>query len=253
MRSIATEIPIDRVKPSPFQPRTVFSEAALKELADSIRQHSVQQAIVVRPMPDETWQIVMGERRWRAAQLAGLRTIPAEIRVFTDDEAAELALVENLCRRDLDPLDEAEAYQRLLDRGLTIPELAKRVSRSPQDVQYKLALLALTAELKEALRFGVITAAQGHELARLSAAGQRRAFTLIRQYGVTKLQRIVSAVNETETQGTLFGLSDEKQRRDAAVKRRFLRQLDRAAQAIGRCFRRGEPTVSTCMSLWEPT
>src|SRR5262249_47734539 len=125
------EIDVDRILPNSHQPRKNFEEEALNELANSIREHGVVQPIVVRQLEDGFFQLIAGERRWRAAQHAGLTRIPAVIRDASEHAALELALIENLQREDLNPLEEAEAYARLVaDFGLTQEEVAKRVGKN---------------------------------------------------------------------------------------------------------------------------
>ncbi len=124
------ELPIDAILPNPNQPRKTFNSSHLEELAASMRQSGVLQPILVRPHGD-AYQLVVGERRWRAAKLAGLRTVPAVIRDATDAECLELALIENLLREDLNPVEEAQAYQRLLaDFKWTQEELASAWGRT---------------------------------------------------------------------------------------------------------------------------
>src|SRR5690606_36348096 len=109
-------VPVDRVRPNPYQPRVEMDDAALAELTESIRAHGVLEPVIVRPAGDG-YELVVGERRWRAAQRAGLSSIPAVVRQLTDQEAAVLALVENLQRENLNPIEEALAYQRLTELG----------------------------------------------------------------------------------------------------------------------------------------
>ncbi len=125
------EIDVDRILPNSHQPRKNFDEEALNELACSIREHGVVQPIVVRPLEDGFFQLIAGERRWRAAQRAGLLRIPAIAREAGDHTALELALIENLQREDLNPMEEAQAYERLIsDFGLTQEDVARRVGKS---------------------------------------------------------------------------------------------------------------------------
>ena len=125
-----TEIPLDQVEPNPRQPRKSFDAVALDELARSIKASGVIQPIVVRRTATGGWQLIAGERRWRAARQAGLERIPAVVREATESETLELALVENLLREDLNPMEEAEAYQQILaDFGWTQEKLAQRVGR----------------------------------------------------------------------------------------------------------------------------
>jgi ParB family chromosome partitioning protein len=160
------DIPIDSIEANPHQPRRRFDQAALAELASSLRQSGVLQPVVVRRR-GSGFQLVVGERRWRAAKLAGLTRIPAIVREAGEAESLELALVENLLREDLNPMEEAEAYQRLLaEFGWTQEELAGRVGKDRSSVANGLRLLRLPAAVQEDLRSGRLT--MGHARALLS-------------------------------------------------------------------------------------
>src|SRR5262245_2736543 len=160
------EIAVDAIAANPQQPRKLFSDNELKELAASLERTGVLQPVVVRRM-GQGYQLVIGERRWRAAKLAGLTKIPAVIREATDAQSLELALVENLLREDLNPMEEAEAYQRLLaEFGWTQEELAQRVGRDRSSVANSIRLLKLPAQIQEDLRAGRLT--MGHARALLS-------------------------------------------------------------------------------------
>jgi ParB family chromosome partitioning protein len=165
--AIAVELPIDAIAPNPKQPRKDFDDKALRDLSASLTQSGVLQPVVVRRVGDG-YQLVVGERRWRAAKLAGLTRIPAVIREATDAQSLELALVENLLREDLNPMEEAEAYQRLLaEFGWTQEELAQRVQRDRSSIANCLRLLKLSEVIQADLRAGRLT--MGHARALLSA------------------------------------------------------------------------------------
>ncbi|MGE5617742.1 MAG: ParB/RepB/Spo0J family partition protein [Sphingomonadaceae bacterium] len=160
------EIDLDRISPNPRQPRTVMREDALAELADSIREHGVLQPLIVT-RAGNGYTLVAGERRWRAAKLAGLRSVPALVKDTSPHQMLELALVENIQRQDLGPLEEAAAYRQLLEEhGLTQEEIAQRVGKSRSAVANSLRLLNLPPEAKAALEEGRIT--EGHARALLS-------------------------------------------------------------------------------------
>jgi ParB family chromosome partitioning protein len=162
------DLPIESLAPNPFQPRRTFSSEALAELAASIRASGVLQPLVVRQRGDRH-EILVGERRWRAAQQAGLSHVPAMVREATDAEALELALVENLLREDLNPLEEAEAYQRLLaEFGLTQDELAGRIGKDRSSIANALRLRRLPEAIQDDLRAGRLT--MGHARALLGLA-----------------------------------------------------------------------------------
>jgi len=160
------ELPIDAIAPNPQQPRKDFDDKALQDLSASLRQSGVLQPVVVRRLGDG-YQLIVGERRWRAAKLAGITRIPAVIREASDAQSLELALVENLLREDLNPMEEAEAYQRLLaEFGWTQEELAQRVARDRSSVANCLRLLKLPELIQTDLRAGRLT--MGHARALLS-------------------------------------------------------------------------------------
>lgn len=160
------EIPIDQVHVNPNQPRKLFDSSALQELASSIQASGVIQPVVVRRV-NGAYQLIAGERRWRAARQAGLERIPAVVRDATDAESLEMALVENLLREDLNPMEEAEAYQKLLAQfGWTQEELAQRIGRDRSSIANSLRLLRLPEVLQADLRAGRLT--MGHAVALLS-------------------------------------------------------------------------------------
>ncbi|HET6198384.1 MAG TPA: ParB/RepB/Spo0J family partition protein [Acetobacteraceae bacterium] len=162
-------IPLDLLEPNPFQPRSSIDPVALEELTQSVRLRGVLQPLLVRPHPTASgrYQIVAGERRWRAAGAAGLHEVPALVHELADTEAAAVALVENLQRQDLDALDEAEGYDRLLTQfGFTHEALGQAVGKSRSHISNTLRLLALSDAVKQALRQGEISA--GHARALLT-------------------------------------------------------------------------------------
>lgn len=162
-----TTLPIMKVEPKADQPRTMFDEIALTELSESIKQHGIIQPITVRRLPTGYYQIIAGERRWRAARMAGLTEVPVSIIEADDRTAAELALVENLQRADLNPVDEARGYQRLIQEfGLTQEEAAQAVGKSRPTVTNTMRLLVLPDEVLKLLESGMISA--GHARALLA-------------------------------------------------------------------------------------
>jgi ParB family chromosome partitioning protein len=161
------EIPLEAIQPNPYQPRKTFDDGALSELAASLKRSGMLQPVVVRRSGPDRYELVVGERRWRAARLAGLASIPAVIRETADPESLELALVENLLREDLNPIEEAEAYQRLLaEFGWTQEQLAERVGKDRSSVANCLRLLKLPGEIQADLRAGRLT--MGHARALLT-------------------------------------------------------------------------------------
>lgn len=166
----ARMLAISDIEPNRDQPRKQFDDAALRELADSIAQHGVIQPLLVRPMGGGIYQIVAGERRWRASRLAGLTEVPAVVRELTDSETMEIALVENLQREDLDPVEEAEGIAQLIETySLTQEEAARKLGKSRPAVANALRLLNLPAQVREMLRTGRLT--PGHARALLAMEG----------------------------------------------------------------------------------
>jgi len=163
--NLTAELRLSEIEPNKDQPRIHFDEEALQELADSISQHGLLQPIVVRPMIGGTYQIVAGERRWRACRIAGLNTVPVIIKSLDDKETMELALIENLQRMDLNPVEEAKGYARLLkDFELTQEEVAERVGKSRSAITNALRLLNLPDDMLNALAEGRISAGHARTL-----------------------------------------------------------------------------------------
>lgn len=161
------EIPVESIVPNPKQPRQVFDEEALEELKTSIREVGLLQPIVVRPLDGERYELVMGERRWRAAQAIGRKLIPAIVRETRDDSMLLDALLENIHRVDLNPLEEAAAYQQLLEEfGATHEELARRIGRSRPQISNTIRLLNLPPSVQRRVAAGVLSA--GHARALLA-------------------------------------------------------------------------------------
>ncbi|MFV3127326.1 ParB/RepB/Spo0J family partition protein [Niveispirillum sp. KHB5.9] len=166
-------LPIDQVHPGKFQPRRRFDEEALTALVESVRERGILQPLLVRKDPaalpgNSSYEIIAGERRWRAAQLAGLHEVPVLVRTLTDREALEIALVENIQRSDLTPLEEAEGYKRLMDEfSHTQEDLARSVGKSRSHVANMLRLLALPDEVKQMVQDGQLS--MGHARALLTA------------------------------------------------------------------------------------
>jgi ParB family chromosome partitioning protein len=183
------EIPVGSIVPNPRQPRHALDPVALQELADSVREHGLIQPLVVTQQGQE-YQLIAGERRWQAAKMAGLSQVPALIKDATPQQMLELALVENIQRADLNPLEEAAAYQQLIgDFGLTQVQVAGRVGKSRAAVANSIRLLRLPQEVKESLAAGQIT--EGHARALLGLPEpetQRRALDQLIRRGLNVRQ-----------------------------------------------------------------
>lgn len=152
---------LSQIEPNRDQPRKIFSEEALNELADSIREHGVLQPLLVRPLPGGSYQLVAGERRWRASRMAGLQEVPVVIREMDEEQAMEIALIENLQREDLNPIEVAEGCHQLIEKyGLTQETAAKKLGKSRSSVTNSLRLLALPQEVRHKVSEGILSA--GH-------------------------------------------------------------------------------------------
>ena len=188
----ALMLPLQKVEPNPDQPRRHFDEEALQELADSIRQHGIIQPLTVRKLPTGFYQIIAGERRWRAARMAGLREVPVTVIEADDKTAMELALIENLQRADLDPIEEARGYQQLLQEyGMTQSGVAERVGKSRPAVANALRLLALSAPVLDMVAGGEISA--GHARAILTLTDEHAQLAVAQ-----KVQNLQLSVRQTE-------------------------------------------------------
>ena len=178
------ELPVDAIVPNRFQPRREFDEAALEELRESIVRHGILQPLSVRDIGGGKYELIAGERRLRAARLAGLATVPVVFRTASDAELAEMALIENIQREDLNPIEEARAYERLLTEfRLSQEELARRVARSRSAIANSVRLLRLADEVQAFVANGVLTMGQVRPLLTLgSAALQREAAEYIQEH-----------------------------------------------------------------------
>ncbi|MDS1029840.1 ParB/RepB/Spo0J family partition protein [Bacillota bacterium LX-D] len=194
------ELDIKEIMPNKFQPRRDFNQSALEELALSIKEHGVVQPIVVRKKNNK-YELVAGERRWRASQIAGLKTIPAVIKDYSEQEITEIALIENIQREDLNPIEEAWAYKVLLEEfNLTQEELAQKVAKSRSYLANSLRLLNLPEKIKEFVIDGKISTGHARALLILPEAGQIKLAEKIVSEGLTvrdteKLVKSVQLLN----------------------------------------------------------
>ncbi len=193
------EIPLSKVEPRPGQPRMVFDENALQELAESVRQHGVLQPILVTETGDH-YEIIAGERRWRAAKLAGLKKIPAIVRSFSQQSISEIALIENLQREDLNPIEEATAYRQLIKQfGMKQEELADRVAKSRTAVTNRLRLLKLEERVQAMVMNGELS--EGHARTLLGLEDRKLQFEaagrVVKEHlSVRETERLVKHLNE---------------------------------------------------------
>ncbi|MBO1324421.1 ParB/RepB/Spo0J family partition protein [Acetobacter sp. TBRC 12305] len=211
-------LPIEALVPGPFQPRQDMAPDALEELAESIRQRGILQPILVRPDPETPgqYQIIAGERRWRAAQLAQCHTVPVHVRDLSEADAMAAALVENLQRADLNPIEEAEGFNRLLeDYNLTQEELAKAIGKSRPHVANMLRLLRLPASVRAEVKKGALSA--GHARALLSHPDPISAAVEVLLKGLSVRQTEALVQKATEQQGTQPAPPAKKSRQDPEI------------------------------------
>ncbi|MCS7049076.1 MAG: ParB/RepB/Spo0J family partition protein [Verrucomicrobiae bacterium] len=175
--TLVQQIALDRIEPNRLQPRMTFDETSLRELADSIRQRGVMQPVLVRPLDGVAgrYELIAGERRWRAAREAGLTMVPALVRIVSDEEALELALIENLQREDLNPIEEARAYRQLTTQfRLTQEQVAEKVGRSRAAVANAMRLLELPEEVQSWVANGQLSVGHAKAILGLSIAEEQR-------------------------------------------------------------------------------
>lgn len=200
-----TTLRLSEVEPNKNQPRKHFDDEALASLADSIREHGVLQPLLVRPLPNGKYQIIAGERRWRACRMLGLSEVPVIIKEMEDVTAAEIALIENLQREDLSPLEEAEGYRELIDLyGLTQEQISQRVGKSRSAVANSLRLLQLPKGALNLVEEGSISAGQARTILSFPEEEQEEIALLVKKKGLT--------VRELEK------MSGQKKKKDKSAK-----------------------------------
>ena len=242
-----TTLPLSRVEPRQDQPRTEFDEEALRQLADSIREYGLIQPITVRPLDRGYYQIIAGERRWRASRMAGLTEVPVRIIEADDRTTAEMALVENLQREDLNPLEEARGYKKLMaDYGLTQEEVAVREHKSRSAVANTLRLLGLGGGVLEMVERGELSA--GHARALLGIAGESQQLAAAKKVAAEGLSVRQTEAMASRLQKQRGGVRD-RSRGDGVDYRAEAEQ--RLTEALGRVVRisggsRGKITLEFC-------
>jgi ParB family chromosome partitioning protein len=168
-------IPIDRIEPNPAQPRMIIDPAALRELAASVREHGVLQPVLVRPLDDGRYQLIAGERRWRAARLAQQATVPAMIEEIDDDTALEISIIENLQREDLTPLEEAEMYRRMTaEHGYSVRKLAQKLGKDKGYIENRLRLSDAPPEVRDLVATRKDTLSHAYELLKVTDPRKRK-------------------------------------------------------------------------------
>lgn len=198
------EIPVDLLQPGKYQPRTDMHPESLEELANSIKAQGVVQPIVIRPIGGGRYEIIAGERRWRAAQIAGLHEIPAVVRDVPDEAAVAMALIENIQREDLNPIEEAVALQRLIDEfEMTHQQAAGAVGRSRAAVSNLLRLLTLNEDVRKMLEHGDLEMGHARALLALQGRAQSEAAREVatRGYSVRETEQLVRRLGEPPAQG----------------------------------------------------
>jgi ParB family chromosome partitioning protein len=247
-------IHLDQIEPNPDQPRKLFDEGALRQLAASILARGLKQPVTVRPIGDDKYQIVMGERRWRAHCLLHVEgkledpTILAFVRRTTDEDAAIDAVIENLARANLTVLEEANAFQRLLDAGYSVERLARELGIAASRLRYRLQLIALDPSIQTMLEKAQISAPMAHEVGRLpSHPEQRRVVSLIFQGALRNDKQVraaVEAIRKGEAQPTLGDLPPAPTAQELATVSSMEARIERVLAAVAGGWKDGECVIA---------
>lgn len=228
----SSTLPISQIESYRNQPRKNFDQTKLEELADSIRQHGVIQPLTVRKLSSGYYQIIAGERRWRAARLAGLTEVPAVVIEADDQKAMELAMIENLQREDLDPIEEAQGFRALVEQyGMTQEEAARRVGKSRSAVANSMRLLDLTQALQELVSNGKLSAGHARAILPLSPSLRVKAAAEIMDKGlnVRQAEQLVKRLLAGET------LADRPERARPLLAVDYVKEAEKALSAsLGR-------------------
>ena len=233
-----TEVSVDAIGPNPFQPRTRFDDGALKELADSIRATGVLQPVLLRRHGATDYELVAGERRLRAAQLAGLKKIPAIVKEYDDRQMMELALIENIQREDLNPIDEAKAFQALVDKvGLTHDQLSERVGKQRSSITNSLRLLSLPVEVMDMVSRGTMSAGHARALLSLESGGDQLAaarYVVNKGFSVRRTEAFVRRrVRKAHTRPRAAAKLEGLEEWETKLKQRFSTQVTIATARKG--------------------
>jgi ParB family chromosome partitioning protein len=197
--SSVREVRVEQIRPNPYQPRTVFDPDKLAELVASVREHGVLQPVLLRRVAVDSYELIAGERRFRAAQEAGLRAIPALVKEYSEPQMLEVALIENVQREDISPVEAAVAYRRLsAEFGMTQSEIAKRVGKAQSTIANTLRLLSLPEPILESLQRGEIAEGHARTLLQVDGDAQAVAFEAIRSKGlsVREAERLTREIQE---------------------------------------------------------
>src|ERR671937_1427374 len=207
-------IPVDNIVPNPDQPRLAFDEDSLAELSASIQEHGVLQPILVRPLGNNEYQLIAGERRWRASKAAGRTTIPALVEEIDDDTALEISIIENLQREDLSPLDEASMYDRMVrDHGYSVRRLAQKLGKDKGYLENRLRLADAPPEIRELVSLRKDTLSHAYELMRIGDERTRRRLAKKVAAGELTLARLRALTGSADADS-----DGEKPRRRARTK-----------------------------------
>ncbi len=237
--SAANTLRISEIEPNKSQPRTEFDDDAILSLADSIRQHGVLQPILVRPLPTGGYQIVAGERRWRAARMVGLSEVPVLIKELSDFETMQVALIENLQREDLNPIEEAQGYEKLMSKyDMTQEQVAEAMGKSRPAIANSLRLLKLDDETQKMLKNGDLSAGHAKALAGLDDIKLRQELakkTALDKLSVRQLEKIIS-MGEKKSKGSKASIRYENTyaaELEAALQSAFGQKTEVSAKADG--------------------
>lgn len=224
IRDEVKELPVSQISPNRYQPRTIFQENKIEELAQTIRTHGIIQPIIVRKMTEGQFEIIAGERRWRAVQSLGWLTIPAIVKQFNDTETASVALIENLQREELTPIEEAVAYAKLIElHNLTQEALAQRLGKGQSTIANKLRLLKLPEEVQDSIRQKLITERHARALISLK----------IPQKQVELLHEIIEKnLNVKQTEDRIVQLLDGTKRKAKPKRKAFSKDTRIAMNTI---------------------
>ena len=228
-----TSLPIQKVEPNPLQPRKLFDEEELQVLSDSIAQHGIIQPLTVRKAENGFYQIIAGERRWRAARMAGLRTVPVVVIDADDRTVMELALVENLQRQDLNPMEEAMGFKQLMDEyGLTQEQVSEKVSKSRSAVANALRLLSLPSGIAQLVTDGKLSA--GHARAILVLKNQRD-----QDKAAQKIMALELSVRQAETLCKNLAKAAEEEEKPIKPQPLEVDYVAECEKTLSKCLNRG--------------
>ncbi len=240
------EVPVGEILPGAMQPRNGMDDDTLNELAESIRENGIMQPLVVRPR-EGGYELIAGERRWRAAQMAGLATVPIVIRDVDDRTALELALVENLQRENLDPIEEAKGYAQLMDQfDLTQEEIATKVGKNRATVANTLRLIKLPAEVQAYVRDGLLSSGHAKAILGLKNAKDQIAAAkrvIKKELSVRQAEELVAALGQAAPDKTKRGSASKRSATDAHILDLESKMRERLGTKVSLRYRKGKGSV----------